>query len=233
MISSVQITNDGTSKRSLVTDGTRLYFSEYLSGHSVLRQVSTSGGETAPVPTSLTSADIYDLYPGRSELLLKGMAEGSETEWPLWVLPVPGGSVRPVGNVLAHAATWAPDGKHIVYAWKSGLYECNADGSDSRQIITLPGVAFGPRFLPIHGACDSRCVTLRSVRHLCGKLRPMAPVCMRCCRTGTNLRRNLAGHGRRTVITFCSKRLRTTTRISGRCAKAGHSFAKPARRQHN
>ena len=50
VISSLQITNDGISKRSLVTDGSRLYFSENVSGHSVLRQVSTSGGETAPVP---------------------------------------------------------------------------------------------------------------------------------------------------------------------------------------
>jgi hypothetical protein len=33
VISSLQITNDGASKRSLVTDGTRLYFSEYVSGH--------------------------------------------------------------------------------------------------------------------------------------------------------------------------------------------------------
>jgi Tol biopolymer transport system component len=111
-------------------------------------QVSTSGGETAPVPISLASADIYDLYPGHSELLLKGMAEGSETEWPVWVLPVPGGSLRPVGNVLAHAATWAPDGQHIVYAWKSGLYECNADGGDSRRLLTVPGVAFAQRFSP-------------------------------------------------------------------------------------
>jgi eukaryotic-like serine/threonine-protein kinase len=148
VISSLQITNDGTSKRSLVTDGTRLYFSEYLSGHSVLRQVSTSGGETAPVPTSLASADIYDFYPGRSELLVKGVAEGSETEWPVWVLPVPAGSLRPVGNILAHAATWAPDGQHIVYARKSSLYACNADGADSRELITVPGVPFAPRFSP-------------------------------------------------------------------------------------
>jgi Tol biopolymer transport system component len=145
---SLQITNDGTSKRSLVTDGTRLYFSEYLSGHSVLRQVSTSGGETAPVPISLASADIYDFYPARSELLIKGVAEGSETEWPVWVLPVPGGSLRPVGNILAHAATWTPDGQHIVYAMKSSLYVCNADGTDSRELIAVPGVPFAPRFSP-------------------------------------------------------------------------------------
>jgi eukaryotic-like serine/threonine-protein kinase len=148
VISSLQITSDGTSKRSLVTDGTRLYFSEYLSGHSVLRQVSTSGGETAPVPISLVSADIYDFYPGRSELLVKGVAEGTETEWPVWILPLPAGSLRPVAGILAHGATWAPDGQHIVYVRQSSLYTCNADGSDSRELVSVPGVPFAPRFSP-------------------------------------------------------------------------------------
>ncbi len=145
---SLQITNDGTSKRSLVTDGTRLYFSEYLSGHSVLRQVSTSGGETAPVPNSLASADIYDIQAGRSELLLKGGAGGSETEWPIWILPMPAETPRMVGNILAHAAAWTPDGLHIVYATKSTLYVCNADGTDSHELITVQGIPFAPRFSP-------------------------------------------------------------------------------------
>ena len=148
VISSLQITNDGASKRSLVTDGTRLYFSEYLSGHSVLRQVSTSGGETAPVPTSLPSADIYDFYPGRSELLVKGVAEGSETESPVWVLPLPAGSLRPVGNILAHAAAWTPDGQHIVYARQSSLFVCNIDGTDSRALISVAGIPLALRFSP-------------------------------------------------------------------------------------
>jgi serine/threonine protein kinase/Tol biopolymer transport system component len=148
VLSSLQITSDGISKRSLVTDGTRLYFSEYLSGHSVLRQVSTSGGETAPVPISLVSADIYDFYPGRSELLVKGVAEGSETEWPVWILPLPAGTLRPLGDILAHGATWAPDGQHIVYVRKSSLYVCNADGTDSRELATVSGVPFAPRFSP-------------------------------------------------------------------------------------
>ena len=148
VISSTQITNDGTSKRSLVTDGARLYFSEYLNGHSVLMQVSTSGGETAPVPTSLASADIYDFYPARSELLVKGAAGGTDTEWPVAVLPLPAGSLRPVGNILAHAATWVPDGQHIVYARKVSLYICNSDGTDSHEIVTVPGVPFAPRFSP-------------------------------------------------------------------------------------
>jgi len=146
VVSSLQITNDGTSKRSLVTDGTRLYFSEYVSGHSVLMQVSTAGGETAPLPISLASADVYDFFPGRSELLVKGVAEGSDTEWPVWILPLPAGSLRAVGTILAHAATWAPDGQHIVYARNSSLYECNVDGSDSHELIAISGVPFAPRF---------------------------------------------------------------------------------------
>ena len=148
VISSLQITNDGASKRSLVTDGTRLYFSEYVSGHSVLTQVSTSGGETAPVPSSLDSADVYDLFPGRSELLVKGVAEGSETEWPVWILPVPAGTIRQVGNILAHAAAWAPDGQHIVYARNSSLFTCDADGTDSHELISVSGVPFAPRYSP-------------------------------------------------------------------------------------
>ena len=148
VISALQITSDGTSKRSLVTDGTRVYFSEYLSGHSVLRQVSTSGGETAPVPISLVSADIYGFYPGHSELLVKGVAEGSETEWPVWILPLPAGSLRSVGTILAHGATWAPDGQRIVYVRKSSVYTCNTDGTDSRELVTVPGVPFAPQFSP-------------------------------------------------------------------------------------
>jgi serine/threonine protein kinase/Tol biopolymer transport system component len=148
VVSSLQITNDGTAKRSLVTDGSRLYFAEYTSGHSVLTQVSTSGGETAVVPTTLASADVYDFFPGRSELLVKGVGEGSETEWPIWVLPLPAGSLRPVGNILAHAAAWAPDGQHIVYARNSSLYTCNADGSDSHELLAVSGIPFAPRFSP-------------------------------------------------------------------------------------
>ncbi len=148
VLSSLQITNDGASKRSLVTDGTRVYFSEFVGGHSQLRQVSTSGGETASVPTPMASADIYDFYPGTSELLVKGEAESTETEGPIWVLPLPGGSLRQLGNILTHSAAWAPDGQHIVYARQSSLFECNSDGSDSRELITVAGVPFAPRFSP-------------------------------------------------------------------------------------
>jgi Tol biopolymer transport system component len=53
-----------------------------------------------------------------------------------------------VGNILAHAATWAPGGQRIVFARNSSLFTCNADGTDSHELIALPGVPFAPRFSP-------------------------------------------------------------------------------------
>ena len=38
--------------------------------------------------------------------------------------------------------------RHIVYVRKSSLYTCNADGSDSRELLSVPGVPFAPRFSP-------------------------------------------------------------------------------------
>jgi eukaryotic-like serine/threonine-protein kinase len=148
VIGSVQITNDGFPKRSLVTDGVRLYFSEYVGGHSVLMQVSTAGGDTATVPNPLPSADIYDLLPMRSELLVRTGEEGSEPESPIWVLPVPGGSPRQLGDILAHAAAWAADGAHIIYSNGSNLFLCNPDGTESHKLMTVPGVPFAIRFSP-------------------------------------------------------------------------------------
>ena len=148
VVASVQVTNDGLPKRSLVSDGVRLYFSEYVGGHSVLMQVSTSGGDTASLPNPLPSADIYDIFPGRSELLLRTGEIGAEPESALWVLPVPGGSPRRVGNIVAHTATWTPDGSHIIYGNGSTLYVCNVDGTESRKLMTVAGVPFGLRISP-------------------------------------------------------------------------------------
>jgi Tol biopolymer transport system component len=94
------------------------------------------------------SADIYDISPDRSSLLISSEAGGTQTEAPLWQLPIPAGSPRRVGNVLAHAATWTPNGESIVYGSGSDLYLIRPDGSQERKLITLPGAAMDLRFSP-------------------------------------------------------------------------------------
>ena len=74
-------------------------------------QVSASGGETAPIPTPFQNPRLYDISSNRSELLVGAFA-GLEREAPLWVLPIPAGSPRRLGDVLAHSnvvTRWTTD----------------------------------------------------------------------------------------------------------------------------
>jgi len=148
VVASLQLTRDALPKSSVVTDGARIYFSEEKGGQFLLQQVSAVGGESAPLETPLTGSDIYDISPDHSALLIASEVGGTQTETPLWQLPIPAGSPRRVGNVLAHAATWTPDGQYILYGNGFDLYVIRADGSQARKLATLPGAAMNLRFSP-------------------------------------------------------------------------------------
>ena len=91
-----------------------------------------------------------DVSPDGSELLV-GTRAAFETEVPLWILPVLGGSPRRVGDVLVNpdgGAAWSPDGQKIVYARGSDLYTVKTDGTDSRKLLTVSGTPSLPRWSP-------------------------------------------------------------------------------------
>jgi eukaryotic-like serine/threonine-protein kinase len=148
VVRSTQLTSDGRRKvgqwaTSLVTDGVRLYFEEEVGGSTVLAQVSASGGETAVVPTPFPNVALWDIAPDRSALLISSFV-GLEPELPLWVLPLPTGTPRRLGDLLGHSAAWLPDGQHIAYAHGRDLYIASSDGTDPHRLATAPGV---PRYL--------------------------------------------------------------------------------------
>lgn len=148
VVASQQLTSDASPKSSLVTDGARIYFSEEKGGQFLLQQVSTAGGEIAPVPTPFPSTEIFDISPDHSALLITSEAGGTQTETPLYLLPIPAGSPRAIGNVRAHSATFTPDGQSIIYGNGSGLYQIRPDGSQARKLLNLPGAAMDLRFSP-------------------------------------------------------------------------------------
>src|SRR5262249_1192193 len=148
----IQITRDGLQKgnngfASLVTDGSRIYFSENVNEQQVIAQVSVTGGETVVIPAPLPSAHVKDISPGRSELLVDS-GVGVVFDSPLWVVPVLGGAPRRVGDVMSHAAAWTPDGRRIVYANGSTLYLANSDGTESRRLVTVAGRPHWLRWSP-------------------------------------------------------------------------------------
>ena len=144
----VQLTNNGRRKGdALCTDGPRLYFQE----NQTIVQVSTSGGETVPLPTPFQSHSIFpmDLSVDGAELLVSTRT-AEETELPLWIVPVLGGSPRRVGDVLVNydAAAWSPNGRNIFYARGSDLYMLKTDGTDSRKLLTVNGTPNYLRWSP-------------------------------------------------------------------------------------
>ena len=150
-----QLTKDARRKLSppdslagMVTDGARLYFLEIAGGEAItLAEVSTSGGETALVPTPFPNVGLWDVAPDHSHLLISSFP-GLELESPLWILPLPAGTPRRLGDAVGHGASWSLDQQHIAYARGTDLYVAKSDGADARKLATVPGVLSWPRWSP-------------------------------------------------------------------------------------
>jgi Tol biopolymer transport system component/predicted Ser/Thr protein kinase len=147
VIGSTQLTHDGYAKSMLVTDGARLFFSEYVPDHYVVAQASVGGGEPVPISTPFQNTLVGDISPDRTELLLASFG-AVEPEYLLWAFPALGGSPRRLGQILCHDAAWSPNGKTILYAKGQDLYVAGSDGSQSRKLVSLPGTGSDSRWSP-------------------------------------------------------------------------------------
>jgi Tol biopolymer transport system component len=114
---------------------------------ATLDQVSASGGETVALPAPFGIPRLLDMSPSRSELLVSTVVDVRRAS-PLWLLPLPAGMPRRLGDVLADDATWSPDGREIVYVRDQDVYRAKKDGSDVRKLVTLPAVPSWPRWSP-------------------------------------------------------------------------------------
>jgi serine/threonine protein kinase/Tol biopolymer transport system component len=146
VLGSTQLTQDGQLKSGLVTDGARLYFSEYVADHWVLSETSVGGGEPVPISAPFQNTFVLDISPDRTDLLLLSSVTGTEPEAPIWTVTTLGGSPRRLGEIQCHDAAWAPEGKTILYANGQDLYLAGSDGSQPHKLASLPGVASWTRW---------------------------------------------------------------------------------------
>jgi len=152
VLSATQITSDNLLKDQLVTDGPRLYFVETINERAVLSQVSAGGGDISNIATPFANTFLHDVSPARSELLV-GSFNGEESfitglETPEWIIPVPAGSPRRLADVLAIGAAWSRDGQQLAFSRGHDIYLARSDGTETRKLITIPGVCFGVQFSP-------------------------------------------------------------------------------------
>ena len=142
-----QITHDGVSKTNVLTDGSRIYITEATGPKQTLVQASVSGGETSPVPTPFDSIYAADISPDHSQLMVEDRP-GFDLANPTWVLPLPTGSPRRLGNIAAGTAAWSPDGREIAFSKGPDIFLADANGTNQRKLATAPGELSSMRFAP-------------------------------------------------------------------------------------
>jgi Tol biopolymer transport system component/DNA-binding winged helix-turn-helix (wHTH) protein len=130
-------------------DGTRIYFSHMDNGNPVLAVALAANGEISHfhLPSEIGAPLIGSLSPDGSRLVVRSHLQAAP-EQPLWIVPTLGGDARRVPNVLAHDATWMPDGHRLLVASGNDLIIMGADGSDPHKLLTTSGLAFWLRWSP-------------------------------------------------------------------------------------
>jgi Tol biopolymer transport system component/DNA-binding winged helix-turn-helix (wHTH) protein len=140
---------DVESFSSSASDGTRIYFSHMDNGSPVLAVALAANGEISyfRLPSEIGAPLIGSLSPDGSKLVVHGHLQ-AEPEQPLWIVPTLGGDARRVPNVLAHDATWMPDGRRLLVASGNDLTVVGTDGSDPHRLLNVQGLAFWLRWSP-------------------------------------------------------------------------------------
>jgi serine/threonine protein kinase/Tol biopolymer transport system component len=136
------VTHDGNQKILVGTDGARLYLSEFTAAGPLIAQVSSSGGEVAPVPAPDPTMFLLAVSPDGANLLVADEVGQTAFNGPLWTLPVLGGSPRRLRDAVGQAAAWSPDGQTIVYAGGHDLFLARSDGSESHKLVSAPDQVF-------------------------------------------------------------------------------------------
>jgi Tol biopolymer transport system component len=141
-----QITYDGLVKTNLVSDGANLYFTEFPGDNSVVAKVPAAGGDVSQVKVALPSVQLLDVSPAHSSLLIAENEVGPEH--PFWTYPLNGGTAQRVGDLTGQEAVWSPDGKHVLLVKGSSLLVADAHGEHSRELVTVQGTPYYPRYSP-------------------------------------------------------------------------------------
>jgi Tol biopolymer transport system component/DNA-binding winged helix-turn-helix (wHTH) protein len=153
-----QITHDGRAKgfegsgtplsdSRLVAGSERLYIEETELDRFTISEVSASGGETAILPTSLRDPHIEDVSASGSALLVT-TSEGTAGRPSAWVLPLPVGSPRRLGDLVVNSATWSPDASEIVFSRGQEIFIANSNAGNTRKLATTTASVHDLRFSP-------------------------------------------------------------------------------------
>jgi Tol biopolymer transport system component/DNA-binding winged helix-turn-helix (wHTH) protein len=151
VLSTAQLTSDNLPKDLVMTDGPRVYFVETVNEQALLSQVSASGGEISHIPTPFANSFLHAVSPLRSELLIDSSNEEGilgSGQAATWIVPIPAGSLRRVGDFPVNAATWSRDGQQLAYSRDHDIYLARWDGTQSHKLMTIADFCVDLQFSP-------------------------------------------------------------------------------------
>jgi Tol biopolymer transport system component/DNA-binding winged helix-turn-helix (wHTH) protein len=153
VLDAVRLTNDGVTKHlarsetAVVSDGSRLIFTEKRDNQSVVAEVPLDGGEVRSRPAPFAEAAIAS-YSAVNRSLLFGSAWRTDDDQPIFAETPPGSKPMQVGELTGHDASWSPDGLRIALAKGRFLYIADADGSNQHRLVSAGGIIYAPRWSP-------------------------------------------------------------------------------------
>lgn len=142
VLQTTQLTRDSTPKTNALTDGSRIYIQEQIGQRQILVQASASGGETSPISVPFSNFFMSDIAPDNSGLLIVSSPDISVKDPDAFLLPLPSGTPRRLGNITPRIPVWFPDGKRIAFATLKGrdLWVADGDGSNPKKLVSLPAM---------------------------------------------------------------------------------------------
>ncbi|MBV8675117.1 MAG: serine/threonine-protein kinase [Acidobacteriaceae bacterium] len=149
--STTQLTDDGQPKGAMVTDGSRIYFQTGEFGSFRIEEVRVTGGLSVPVETRIPNSGLMAAtHNGSALLVTAGNTFIGGPDGPLWLVPLPAGEPRRLGNIETSNADAFPDGR-IIFAnlvqgkepkgtdSRTDWLIAEKDGSNPRKLVSLPG----------------------------------------------------------------------------------------------
>ena len=105
------------------------------------------------IPTPFSNVTLLDVAPAQSEILVQSVelaneAISSSLTGPLWIIPLPAGSPRRLGDVQAMSAAFSSDGQRLAFSKGQDLFLARSDGTHSQKLATANGYPFRVRFSP-------------------------------------------------------------------------------------
>ncbi len=109
-----QVTHDGFSKTSLLSDDSHLYVSESPAARHVIARVSLSNSDRTVIRSAFSDLQALDVSADHTRLLVSPVRGGSSDN-EFWTLPIDTGSPVRVGKLIGRDASWSMDGQQLAF----------------------------------------------------------------------------------------------------------------------